>query len=946
MKKDSLKKNFILLTSLPFVVLTLLLAWLFLQSYFNTLEQQLIVYSKDLSLEVSQEVSHLLFNKEALEIDKVSKSKFNKPDVRAIAVFNAYSTLISHVGPDMRQADSLYFLDSPLLSDEDIITTSESIRINSPVYHYSYQSNNHELKKIGHVEIEISTLNNILKKYQATAAVTAVLFLVWFLQIFSTYFFSNKTEQALNELNDAMVKISQGETEIQLNLIKFGPFRAIQEAFNDMTSHLNTSRKELQETLEHATDDVKETLETIEIQNIELDIARKEALEASRIKSEFLANMSHEIRTPLNSIIGFTKLLLKTPLTSRQEDHLETIRKSSNGLLFIINEVLDFSKIEAGKLVLDQSPFDLRNTLDDVIELLSPSANEKNLEQVIIFYSDVPNYLIGDAQRIKQVLTNLISNAIKFSDEGTIVIRVILESNDDFSAIIRFSVTDDGKGLSQIEQKSLFKAFSQANADHLKNHGGTGLGLVISKHLTEKMGGEIGFDSGESEGSTFWFTTKLKIDPGKANLKEAKTINKLKIALFDDNKTNALSLSHLLEKEGFIHTDYKTIDLLYLGIKQARNSADAYDYAIIGINQKYENNHQLIAAVQEIENDFHCKTIILSNIIDGSQYQITLEESCSQYIHKPITFKKFTNCFTEQSNTLDDLSSDNPPRRLRRSSDPAILKKGCKVLAVDDNHSNLKLISSFLHDLGAEVTAVNSGKKAIDEASRKEFDLILMDIRMPDVDGIEATKQIRVLEAERKAESTEKKHVPIIAVTAHAMANEKVKLLSSGMDDYITKPINETQLRFILNKWSKNLGQESFSSPIISNKPDQKHLQDRDMVIDFNESIQLAGGKHDLAKDMYIELIATLANDKALIQEAEDDLEKLLNIVHKLHGGTRYCGVPNLRTASSELETIIKNGKQKEIEPALIKLTSAIDQLVEWDRENKESFFTMLSTAS
>jgi len=941
MKKDSLKKNFILLTSIPFVVLTLLMAWLFLQSYFNTLEQQLIVYSKDLSIEISHEVSYLMYNKEALKIDQVSKSKLNKPDVRAIAVFNADSTLISHVGPDMNPAASLYFLDSPLLTDEDLITTIKSIRMISPVYHQSFRLNKTKLEKIGHIEIEISTLNNTIKKYQATGAVTAVLFLVWFLQIFSTYFFSSKTEQALKELGDAMEEVRQGEMKVQLNLINLGPFKTVQDAFNNMTSRLNKSRNELQETLEHATDDVKETLETIEIQNIELDIARKEALEASRIKSEFLANMSHEIRTPLNSIIGFTKLLLKTPLTSRQQDHLETIRKSSNGLLFIINEILDFSKIEAGKLVLDQSPINLRNTIDDVVELLSPSANEKNLEQVIFFYSDVPDYLIGDAQRIKQVLTNLISNAIKFSDEGTIVIRIILESNDDYSAIIRFSVSDDGKGLNQEEQKNLFQAFSQGNADHFKNYGGTGLGLVISKHLAEKMGGEIGFDSEESEGSTFWFTTKLKIDPTKASLNKTKAINNLKIALFDDNKTNALSLSHLLEKEGFMHTDYKTIDALYLGIKQARSDADTYDYAIIGINQKYENNHQLIAAIQEIEKDFDCKTIILSNLIDGSKYQISLEESCNQYIHKPLTFRKFINFFTEPTENAGIQPADNVASNSNLSSDPAILKKDCKVLAVDDNLSNLKLISSFLHDLGAEVTAVDSGEKAIDEASRTEFDLILMDIRMPGIDGIEATKQIRLLELK-----TEGIHIPIVAVTAHAMANEKIKLLSSGMDDYITKPINETQLRFILNKWSNNLEQEPTPSSSITKEAVNNPLQNQDKIIDFDESIQLAGGKHDLAKDMYIELIATLPNDKVLIQEAQNDLEKLLNIVHKLHGGTRYCGVPSLRTAASNLETIIKNGKQEEIEPALKKLISAIDQLVGWDNENKDSFFTMLSTAS
>jgi len=349
----------------------------------------------------------------------------------------------------------------------------------------------------------------------------------------------------------------------------------------------------------------------------------------------------------------------------------------------------------------------------------------------------------------------------------------------------------------------------------------------------------------------------------------------------------------------------------------------------------------LIAAVQEIEKDFLCKTIILSNIIDGSLYQATLEENCSQYLHKPVTFKKFLDCFNELPGETDLRLPENLTDSGNISSDPAILQPGCKVLAVDDNLSNLKLISSFLSDLGAEVTAVDSGEMAIDKASKTEFDLILMDIRMPGIDGIEATKQIRLLELELNG-----KHVPIIAVTAHAMANEKIKLLSSGMDDYITKPINETQLRFILNKWSNKPEPEPIHYASIANETDNNPFQNQNMIIDFDESIRLAGGKHDLAKDMYIELIDTLPNDKALIQEARNNLDKLLNIVHKLHGGTRYCGVPNLRTAASELETIIKNGAQEKIEPSLLRLTSAIDQLVAWDKDNKSSFFTRLSQPS
>lgn len=946
MNNGGLKTKIILLVSLPTVLLTLLLAWLFLGAYFKTLNQQLIVYSKDVSLEISQEIGGFLANNKTDKIDQISKAILNKPDVRAIAVFSADRRLLSHVGPDMTPI--------PLLTSknaspphEQILATERSIRISSSIFHPGYVDGDQTRPKIGHVEIEITSLGNTLKKYQAASLVTVALLLCWIAQGLIAYFLSTRTETVIAKLSRAITEITKGKLDTQLDLMKLGPLQPLQKAFNNMGSTLNQSQNELKETLEQATEDVRETLETIEIQNIELDMARKEALEASRIKSEFLANMSHEIRTPLNSIIGFTKLLLKTPLTARQKDHLDTVRKSSNGLLSIINEILDFSKIEAGKLVLEQAPFNLRDTVDDVTDLLSPLAHEKNLEQVVFFYSDVPNDLIGDAQRIKQVLTNLINNAIKFSDQGTIIIRVILESENDSSVVVRCSVSDKGIGLNKEQQKDLFKAFTQANTNQLRSYGGTGLGLVISKLLVEKMGGEIGFESESNEGSTFWFTSRLKIDRAKINTIEKRAFSNIKVALFDANKVTALSVSHLLENDNFLHTNYETIEALCLGVRQAHHDKRGYDYAIIGINQSYENNHQLITTIEEIETDYKCKAILLSNINNESSYQQLLEQSSSIYLIKPATYRKFTNsiiALCEENISHTTLSPIEPSPGAASNNDD--LSPCCQVLAVDDNASNLKLICSFLNDLGAEVTAVNSGEKAVAEAAKTNFDLILMDIRMPGIDGIEATKQIRSAEPNGK-------HVPIIAVTAHAMANEKIKLLSNGMNDYITKPIDEKQLQHIINKWASAC--DINLAPLLPKSTPKPNLADigatkveaksnATMIIDFDESVRLAGGKYDLAKDLYLELISELEEDKAIILAAKNDLGDLLDRVHKLHGGTRYCGVPNLRMAALHLETHIKQKNNPQIERALSDLISAIDQLLAWHQENQESFFSMLAS--
>src|SRR5690554_4080289 len=306
------------------------------------------------------------------------------------------------------------------------------------------------------------------------------------------------------QLNEAVAKLKEGKLDTRV-YTRAGPeFEQLESGLNEMASELSQAQAEIQQNIDQATGDLRETLETIEIQNIELDFARKEALEASRIKSEFLANMSHEIRTPLNGIIGFTELLLKSPLPRQQRDHLNTIRKSSEILLTIINDILDFSKIEAGKLILDRVPFQLRDIVEEVMVMLAPAAHAKNLDLVPLVYNDVPDNIMGDPLRVKQVITNLVNNAIKFTQTGEVVLRASLEDEDKEAnrVTLRLSVTDSGVGLSRAQQQSLFNAFSQADASIVCQYGGTGLGLAISKRLVEEMGGEIGLESELGRGST------------------------------------------------------------------------------------------------------------------------------------------------------------------------------------------------------------------------------------------------------------------------------------------------------------------------------------------------------------------------------------------------------------------------------------------------------------
>src|SRR5690606_13867888 len=326
--------------------------------------------------------------------------------------------------------------------------------------------------------------------------------------------------------------------------------------------------------------------ETIEIQNIELDLARKEALEASRIKSEFLANMSHEIRTPLNGILGFTHLLQKSDLTPRQQDYLATIEKSADSLLGIINEILDFSKIEAGKLVLESVPFNLRDLIEDTLTILGPAAHAKQLELVSLVYRDTPLSLVGDPLRLKQVLTNLVSNAIKFTNEGTVVVRAMVEDERSDRAQLRISVQDTGIGLTDQDLRALFQAFSQADNSISRQPGGTGLGLVISKRLIEQMGGEIGVDSIPEEGSEFWVSLSLpKARDDAEDLPRAALLGR-RVGLLEQHPLARQALQHQLEACGLAVLSFDSLDQLQDAVVAARASEQPIEIAVLGVTMR------------------------------------------------------------------------------------------------------------------------------------------------------------------------------------------------------------------------------------------------------------------------------------------------------------------------------------------------------------------------
>ncbi|HET8705106.1 MAG TPA: response regulator, partial [Pseudomonadales bacterium] len=698
-------------------------------------------------------------------------------------------------------------------------------------------------------------------------------------------------------------------------------FNTASDMLNDMLQSIRAEQERLESNIEESEQDLRETLETIEVQNIELDLARKEALEASRIKSEFLANMSHEIRTPLNGIIGFTELLRKSPLSIRQREYAETIQKSSDGLLLIVNQILDFSKMEAGKLQLDHVPLNLRDVIEEVLTLLAPLAFEKNLEQIPLIYSDVPLDLLGDPQRLKQIITNLVNNAIKFSEDGNVIIRVSLEEESNNEVSIKVAVTDTGIGISQDEQAHLFQAFRQANASSNRRFGGTGLGLVISKHLTEQMGGHIGVESTLGKGSTFYFTFKADKAPHTHSEFPA-ILQQKKIAVFDPNATVAGIWQHYLQTWGASCILLNALT----DAAEALQESPQWDAVVFGLSRDSDND----AATTNLLRQLYMKSIpviLAGRAPDPSLLASGIVSTAIAYIPKPVCYRKlYDACASLFGSAAIKSIALAAPTKFHFS-------RPVSAMAVDDNPANLKLISVLLKDLGVDTVAFDSGLKALQHVEQHPVDIIFMDIQMPGMDGVETSRRIREIEGTRK-------HTPIIAVTAHALESERNELLRSGLDDYLTKPISETQLVHVV---SKLLEIQLDAQPAHS----EALPPSSDSVLDWPLCLKLANQKTDLALDMLMMLLNSLTEDKKSIQHAleTENREMLLQSVHKLHGATRYVGAPALQKAAFLYEDALRKHEQAKVIDAHAQLLQAIDDLIRWQASEHATAIFGLSAA-